>query len=49
MIGVGGERAFVPKLGVVVTPEFPAGVADQVGHIRIVVEAESAQCQIPAT
>jgi hypothetical protein len=48
MIGVSGERAFVPKLGVVVTAELAASVADQVGHIRIVVEAESARCRNPS-
>ena len=43
VIGISGERAFVPDFGVVITPEFAARVADQVRYVGIVVVVESAQ------
>ena len=43
VIGIGGERAFVPDLGFVVASELAARIADQVRHVGIVVMVERAQ------
>jgi hypothetical protein len=43
MIGIGGERAFVPHFGVVIAPELAARVADQVRNVGIVVMIEGLQ------
>src|SRR5262245_405284 len=43
VLGIGGERAFVPNLGVVVAAELAARIADQVGDVRVVVVAKRLQ------
>src|SRR5208282_6401428 len=43
MVRIGGERALVPGLGVVIAAELAAGVADQGGDVGVVVVAERPQ------
>ena len=38
MLGIGGQRLFVPELGVVVAAELAAGEADEIGNVRMIVE-----------
>ena len=45
VVGIGGERPFVPDLGVVVAAELAAGVAEQCRDIGVVVAVERAECR----
>ena len=49
MVGIGGERLLVPELGVVVAAELAAGIADEIGDVRMVVVVERASAAIPAS
>jgi hypothetical protein len=43
MVRIGGERPLVPGFGTAVASELAAGIAEERGHIGVVVVAERAQ------
>src|ERR1700756_1477948 len=43
MVGIGSKSALVPDLGVVITAELAAGIAEERRHVRVVVIAERMQ------
>src|ERR1700722_9965738 len=43
MVRIGFQRAFVPDLRELVVAEFAIGIADYIGHIRVIVPAERLQ------
>src|SRR5271156_4750539 len=48
VVGIGGERSLVPEFGVVVAAELAASIANEIGHVGIVVLVERAQSGDPA-
>src|SRR5215204_2374463 len=42
MLRIGGKCLLIPELRVVIAPEFPAGIAEIVCHVRMIVLLEDA-------